>query len=53
MDDGVAVRVDVEAERQGDVGNDRLAIGVRIYKIDGTEEAFNFEAQWIGQRARG
>ena len=51
VDDEVAVKVVVETERQGVVGNDRLAIGVKIYRIDGIKEAYNFQSQWIEQRA--
>jgi phage gp46-like protein len=36
IDDGVAARVDVETERQG---LSTLAIGVRVYKSDGTVSA--------------
>lgn len=50
--DGVAAKVAVIAERQGTPGNDRLALGVQIFKKDGTEEALNFEAQWDAQALR-
>ncbi len=52
LSDGVAVKVVVETERQGEEGNDRLAIRAEIYKIDGSREVFNFEAQWVAQRAK-
>jgi len=52
LEDGVAVKVVAETERQGLVGNDRLALKVEIYKIDGTNEAYNFEAQWLAQKER-
>jgi len=53
VDDGVAAKVSVETERQGTVGNDRLALKVKIQKYGGNQEVFNFEAQWIAQEARG
>lgn len=52
LDDKVVVKIVAEAERQGEPGNNRLAIKVEVYKIDGQREVFNFEAQWIAQRAR-
>ena len=51
-DDGVAAKVSVETERQGTPGNDRLVIGVKIQRINGNDESFNFEAQWNAQAAR-
>ena len=51
IDDGAAINVRVETERQGSRGNAQLAIGVKILKIDGESEAFNFEAQWVAQFA--
>ncbi len=53
LEDGVVAKIEVETERQGMPGNDRLVIGVKIQKIDGNEIALDFEAQWIGQAARG
>ncbi len=50
--DGAAVKLVVIAERQGEEGNDRLAIRVEIYRVGGNIEAFNFEAQWIAQGLR-
>lgn len=52
LEDGAAKKIEVETERQGTPGNDRLAIGGRIFKPDGTVFPFNFEAQWIAQKAR-
>lgn len=52
IEDGVAVRVAAEAERQGLIGNERLAIKAIIYRKDGNEESFDFEAQWNAQALR-
>jgi len=52
INDGVAVKVAVEAKRQGEIGNDRLVIEAKIYKIDGSVEAFNFELQWTAQASK-
>jgi phage gp46-like protein len=49
IDDGVAIKVEVEVERQGTVGSDVLAFNVKIHKTDGDVEAFNFSDQWISQ----
>ncbi len=49
INDGVAVKVEVEVERQGVVGSDVLAFSVKIYKSDGEEETFNFTDQWTAQ----
>ena len=49
IEDKVASKIEVEVERQGVVGNDVLAIGIEIYKIDGNKETFNFELQWMAQ----
>jgi phage gp46-like protein len=53
LDDGVAIKLNVEVERQGSPGNDRLAFLIQILKVDGSVIAFNFEDQWAGQAARG
>lgn len=53
VSDGVAAKVSVETERQGIAGNDWLAIKVKIQKIDGNIEGFNFELQWTAQENRG
>ncbi len=50
VEDGVAVKIVIETERQGEEGNDRLAIRVEIYRTDGNKEAFNFGAQWDAQK---
>lgn len=36
VEDGIASNVSVEVERQGDPGNDRLALGILLTLIDGT-----------------
>jgi len=50
--DGAAVKVVAIAERQGMPGNDRLALGIQIYKKDGNVEALNFSSQWAVQMSR-
>jgi len=52
IDDQVAAKVAVSAQRQGVVGNDRLALGVEVHKKDGNVIALNFEAQWTSQGLR-
>jgi len=47
IDDGVVSRIDVFAERQGDVGNDRLAFRVRVYRDDDVIDML-FSALWDG-----
>ncbi|WP_413722701.1 phage GP46 family protein [Sodalis sp. RH24] len=42
-DDGAAARVDVVTERQG---LDRLAVGIAIFKSDGTRHNLNFDDIW-------
>lgn len=51
LDDGVAVKIDIEIERQGIVGNDILSCGIKIYYKDGTTEAFKFYDLWDKQVA--
>lgn len=53
VEDGVAVKVDVNAERQGTVGSDILALEVKIYRLYGETVAFKYEAQWNAQALRG
>lgn len=53
IEDEVAVKVDVSAERLGPVGTDKLALLIQIYKIDGAEIAYKYEAQWAAQALRG
>ena len=52
IDDGITKKIEVETERQGIPGNDRLAIAVRIFKPDGTVVRFRYLTQWIAQEAR-
>lgn len=52
LDDGVAVRIDVNVERQGIVGHDMLAIQVKIYQRDGVLIAKEYELQWTAQALR-
>jgi len=53
IEDKIAVRVEVNAERLGPVGQDILALLVQVYKPDGTIVPFKYEAQWIAQELRG
>jgi len=46
IDDGVAAEVEAETERQGDPGNDRLALQIKIFKNDGTTITYKFDAWW-------
>lgn len=48
-DDGVVAKVEIDVERFGDPGNDRLGLHVKLLKIDGTTEAFKFDDLWTGQ----
>jgi len=52
IEDGVAVKIETEAERQGTPGNDILAISGKIFKPDGTVVPFKYSAQWIQQGLR-
>jgi phage gp46-like protein len=49
IDDGVAVKIDTFAERQGTPPNDILAFGADIFKSDGTNETFKFDSNWVAQ----
>ena len=42
VDDGVAAKIVVETERQGDPGKDQLIIGVKIHRWDGTIKENDF-----------
>lgn len=48
IDDGIAVKIDVDAERQIRDGGDMLAFKVMIYKKSGVAESVKFEYQWEG-----
>lgn len=52
VEDGVVKSVEVESERQGPVGLDRLALLVRVFRPDGTVLPFKYEIQWIAQESR-
>ena len=52
VEDGVAVKVEVEAERQGTPGTDILALKVKIYRIYGNDQAEEFYYQWAVQESR-
>ena len=49
IEDGVAVRVEAEAERQGTPGNDILALKVLIYRKHGDSQAEEYYYQWSMQ----
>lgn len=49
LDDQIAIKIDVEVDREGIVGSDRLEFGVKIYKSSGDVEVFNFSEQWLAQ----
>jgi len=53
IEDGVAVKIEVETERQGTPGRDILALLVKIYQVDGIKKALQYELQWIAQGFRG
>lgn len=52
IDDNVAIKIEVDAERQGIPGRDILALQVKIYRINGTEIAMEYELQWEAQGLR-
>lgn len=52
VEDGVAVRVEVEAERQGSPGNDILALKVLVYRKYENKQAEEFYFQWATQESR-
>jgi len=52
IDDGVAARVDVETERQPQLGADILAIKATIYRNNGTVTMFKYDVQWNSQLLR-
>lgn len=49
IDDGIAAKINIEVERQGTIGNERLAFKVEIMKTDGNNVALKFNEQWDGQ----
>jgi len=52
IDDGVAMKVEVEAERQGTPGNDILALKILIHRKYGNKQAEEFSYQWSVQEGR-
>ena len=49
IDDKIAQKINVNLERQGIPGNDRLAFVVEILKRDGNKEVFDFNNLWENQ----
>ncbi len=52
IEDGVAVKIEAETERQGIVGQDILALKVRIYRTFGNDKTEEFSFQWAVQESR-
>lgn len=44
--DKVAAKIVCNAYRQGEIGNDVLALKVEIYKQDGTKQVFEYDNLW-------
>jgi phage gp46-like protein len=51
LDDEVVQDIEIDVFRQGDIPNEQLAFEVRLYKSDGTFEAFKFDDLWTAQFA--
>lgn len=51
IDDGVFIKMTVDAERQGTPGNDRLVFSVDGFKRDGSKVSLEFDNKWEGQFA--
>jgi phage gp46-like protein len=49
ISDNVAKKVEVEVERQGTEGNDRLALLVKIFQSDNNQTALKFNTRWEAQ----
>lgn len=49
IDDGVAIKIEITAERQGPVESAILAELVQIHKSDGNIVAFKFNTKWEAQ----
>ena len=49
IDDKIVQKINVNLERQGIPGNDRLAFVVEILKRDGNKEVFDFNNLWENQ----
>ncbi len=46
IDDGVAVKIDVQIEKFGEIGNYRLGMDIKIYQSDGNIKALAFNDLW-------
>ncbi len=51
IEDDVAKKIEVEVERQGTEGNDRLALLVKIYQSENNIVALKFNTKWEAQLA--
>ena len=51
IDDQGAMKIEVEVERQGTEGNDRLALLVKIFQSDNNIVALTFNTKWEAQVA--
>ena len=49
IDEKIAIKIDVTAEKRGTVTNPILALIVQIFKKDGNKEVFEFEEKWEAQ----
>ena len=52
IEDKIATKVEVEAERMGTIGTDILALKIQIYKPDGSALPLAYELQWQAQALR-
>jgi len=52
IDDGVAMKIETDVERQGNPGNDVLAIKVRIHRGIKSTVLLQYELQWNAQALR-
>jgi len=46
IDDGVAIKIDVQIEKFGEPGNYRLGMDIKIYQSDGNTKALTFNDLW-------
>lgn len=49
IDDQISPKIEVTTERAGNIGQDILGLGVKVYKKDGTTEYFRYDLHWTGQ----
>lgn len=49
IDEKIAIKIDVVAEKRGTVTNPVLALTVKIFKKDNNKEVFEFEERWEAQ----